>query len=65
MSKIVEEDLYIAQIINVNADEKILDAEGKVSIEKFIPISYDPTSHGYYKVEGRVGNAFSDGNKLK
>lgn len=63
--KIVEEDLYIAQIINVNADEKILDAEGKVSIEKFIPISYDPTSHGYYKVEGRVGNAFNDGNKLK
>lgn len=63
--KIVEEDLYIAQIVNVNADEKILDENGNVSLEKFIPISYDPATHGYYKVSGRVGNAFKDGNKLK
>jgi flavin reductase (DIM6/NTAB) family NADH-FMN oxidoreductase RutF len=63
--KILEEDLYLAQIINVNADESILDENGKVSLEKFIPISYDPSTHGYYKVSGRVGNAFKDGNKLK
>lgn len=62
--KIVEEDLYIAQIINVNADESILDEKGKVSLEKFVPIAYDPSTHGYYKVTGRVGNAFSDGKKL-
>lgn len=63
--KIVEEDLYIAEIVNVNASEEILDEKGNVSLEKFIPISYDPSTHGYYKVSGRVGNAFSDGNKLK
>ena len=63
--KIVEEDLYIAEIINVNADESILDENGNVSLEKFIPISYDPSTHGYYKVQGRVGNAFKDGNQLK
>ena len=63
--KIVEEDLYIAEIINVNADESILDDKGNVSLEKFIPISYDPSTHGYYKVSGRVGDAFKDGNKLK
>lgn len=63
--KIVEEDLYIAQIVNVNALDSILDKDGKISLEKFVPISYDPSTHGYYKVEGRVGNAFSDGNKLK
>ena len=63
--KVLEEDLYLAQIVNVNADESILDENGKVSLEKFIPISYDPSTHGYYKVQGRVGNAFSDGNKLK
>ena len=63
--KIVEEDLYIAQIINVNADEAILDENGKITLDKFTPISYDPSTHGYYKVAGRVGNAFSDGNKLK
>ncbi len=63
--KILEEDLYLAQIVNVNADVSILDEKGNVSLEKFIPISYDPSTHGYYKVQGRVGNAFSDGNKLK
>lgn len=63
--KIVDEELYLAEIVNVNADESILDEKGNVSLEKFIPISYDPSTHGYYKVEGRVGNAFSDGNKLK
>ena len=63
--KIMEEDLYLAEIVNVNADESILDENGNVSLEKFTPISYDPSTHGYYKVETRVGNAFKDGNKLK
>lgn len=63
--KILEDELYLGKIINVNADDAILDENGKVSLEKFIPISYDPSTHGYYKVQGRVGNAFSDGNKLK
>ena len=63
--KIVEEDLYIAQIVNVNADESILDENGKISLEKFIPICYDPSTHGYYTMCNRVGNAFKDGNKLK
>lgn len=61
--KILEEDLYLAEIVNVNADEKIL-VDGKISLEKFIPISYDPSTHGYYKVSSRVGNAFKDGKKL-
>lgn len=63
--KILENDLYLAEIINVNVDEKILDEDNNVSLEKFTPISYDPSTHGYYKVIERVGNAFSDGNKLK
>ena len=48
--KILEEDLYLAEIINVNADESILDEKGNISLEKFTPISYDPiimTSCGY------------------
>lgn len=62
--KIVEEDLYIAKIINVNVKEEILDENNNISLEKFTPISYDPSTHGYYMVKGRVGNAFSDGKKL-
>lgn len=63
--KIVDDELYIGEIINVNADESILDESGNITLDKFIPITYDPATHGYYKVQGRVGNAFSDGNKLK
>ena len=62
--KIVEEDLYIAEIVNVNADESILNENGAVDLERFVPICYDPSTHGYYKVSTRVGNAFSDGKKL-
>ncbi len=62
--KILEGDLYLAKIINVNADESILDENNHISLEKFIPISYDPSTHGYYKVEGRIGNAFKDGKEL-
>lgn len=63
--EVVLEDLYIAKIVNVNACESILDENGKITMDKFVPISYDPATHGYLKVQGRVGNAFSDGNKLK
>ena len=64
LEKEVAPDLYLAEIINVNADESILD-DDKVSLEKFTPISYDPSGHGYYKVTNRVGTAFSDGKRLK
>ena len=63
--KIVEEDLYIAEIVNVNADESILDAKNKVDLAKFKPICYDCDTHGYYSIGEKVGIAFSDGNKLK
>lgn len=62
--KILEEDLYLAEIVNINVDETILDERGNVSLDKFIPICYEPSTHGYYKMQGRVGNAFSDGKKL-
>ncbi len=62
--KILEDELYLAQIINVNADESILDDKGHISLEKFTPLAYDSANHGYYKVTERVGNAFQDGQKL-
>ena len=64
LDKIVEEDLYIARIINVNADELILDDNGNISIDKLKPIIYAPSTHEYYKVEGKVGNAFHAGKEL-
>lgn len=39
--------------------------DGKVDIDALKAIAFDPYTHGYYLVGGRVGNAFKDGLKLK
>ncbi len=54
----------IGKIINVSVDEKVM-TEGKVDIEKLNAIAFDPYTHGYYKVTGRVGEAFKDGFEIK
>lgn len=55
----------VAEIVNVSADESILDGEGKIDPEKLQAISYDPANRTYLKVGGRAGTAFSDGKKLQ
>ncbi len=54
----------VGEIINVSADERILDAEGKIDPAKLQPIVYDPVNHAYLKLGEKVGNAFSDGKQL-
>lgn len=55
----------IGKIVNISADEKILDENGELDLEKFKPISYEP-AHNTYRILGEiVGKAFFDGNKLK
>lgn len=55
----------VGEIINVCADESILSADGKVDLEKFSPITYDPVHHTYRVLGEAVGKAFSDGKKIK
>ena len=59
-----ESGLLIGRIVNVCAEEHIL-TEGVIDLQKFHPITYDPCGHGYYTLGEKVGNAFSDGKKLK
>ncbi len=54
----------VGEIVNVCADERILD-DGKIDLNKFSPITYDPVHHTYRKLGEVVGQAFSDGKKLK
>ena len=54
----------VGKVVNVTADENVMDGE-KVDISKVEAIAFDPYTHGYYKVTERVGEAFSDGLKLK
>lgn len=63
--RIIDDCKFIGEIKNVSVDEKILDGDGKIDLSKFVPIVYDPANHGYYMLGEKVGNAFSDGKKIK
>ena len=54
----------IGKVVNVSVDETVMKDE-KVDIDAVGAIAFDPYTHGYYKVGGRVGEAFKDGLKLK
>ena len=60
-----ETELCIGEVVNVSVDDRILNEKGKIDLTKFAPICYDCDTHGYYKLGERVGQAFSDGLKLK
>lgn len=53
------------EIVNVSADEKVLDSQGKIDPEKLQPITFDPIHSAYRTLGNVVGNAFRDGLKLK
>lgn len=55
----------IGQIVNVSADETVLDENGTIDFVKFQPISFEPVHNGYHVMGQRVGNAFQDGEQLK
>lgn len=55
----------IGEIINVCADERILDENGMIDPAKLEPITFDPVNNAYLKLGEKVGNAFQDGRKLK
>lgn len=57
--------MYLGKIVNVVADESVLSDEGKITLSKFFPSTYDTSEHGYYAPGERVGNAFKDGAQLK
>lgn len=55
----------VGEIINVNADEKILNSEGNIDPMKLRPITFDPINNAYNVIGEKVGNAFKDGSALK
>ncbi len=55
----------VGEIVNISVDESILDEKGKIDLSKFRPITYDSSNHHYVALGEVVGNAFSDGKKLK
>ena len=54
----------IGRVLRTSVEESLM-VDGKPDIDALEAISFDPFTHGYYKVGGRVGEAFKDGLKLK
>lgn len=54
----------VGKIVNVTADESVMKGDN-VDISLVNAIAFDPYTHGYYKVNERVGEAFKDGLQLK
>ena len=63
--KFNEDGICIGEIVNISADESVLDKNGKVDAKKLDPIIYDSVSHAYWSFGEKIGTAFSDGKKIK
>lgn len=55
----------VGRIVNVSADERILDGQGKIDPAKLRAITFDPVHNAYLVLGEKVGNAFCDGKVLK
>ena len=67
LAEIVEtENLHavIGRIVNVSADERVLDENGKIAPEKLDALIFDQFRAGYYVSGEKVGEAWNAGRKL-
>jgi len=55
----------VGRIVNVSADESVLNEQGKVDPMKLRPITFDPMNNAYLVLGEKVGNAFRDGLQIK
>lgn len=53
----------IARIVNIAADESILNDKGRVAIEKLDMVIYDSFSSNYFTIGEELGKAFGAGKK--
>lgn len=54
----------IGEIVNVLADESVLDEKGKVDPTKLNAFVFDQFQSGYYKIGEKVGQAWNSGMKF-
>ncbi|MBR1689063.1 MAG: flavin reductase family protein [Prevotella sp.] len=55
----------VGEVVNVSADERILNERGKIDLGLLQPIMFDSAALAYRVVGEPVGNAFKDGMQLK
>ena len=54
----------LGEIVNVVADEDVLDENGKVDASKLNAFVFDQFRNGYYKVGEKIGQAWNSGMKF-
>ena len=59
-----ETQILRGEIINVSADESILNEEGKIDVDRLHPLIFDVVSLSYRTLGDKVGKAFRDGKAL-
>jgi len=60
-----ESHLLLAQVVNICAEERVLDEEGRVDMALLQPIVYDSAKRDYFILGDKVGDAYGEGNKLR
>ncbi|MDY6407441.1 MAG: flavin reductase [Pseudomonadota bacterium] len=62
-----DEDGYrlVGKVVNVVADDAVLDERGRIDLGKMQVISYDSSLHAYRVIGDVVGDAFCDGLTIK
>ncbi len=56
---------FVGEIMDVKAEESVLNEAGQPDIEKIKPIIFSPESRRYHKVGGFIGEAFSIGKNIR
>lgn len=65
LNHVNEDGIIVGDIVNVSADESVLNGEGGLDVDKAQFIGYNSANHDYRVCGAKVGNAFSDGKKIK
>lgn len=60
-----KDGVLIGEVVNTSVDEKYLTEDGKIDVDKIGFISFDMIDNKYRVLGEIVGNAFSDGLKIK
>ncbi len=53
------------EIVNVQAEESVLNEKNKIDFDKLNPLAYDDVTHSYYKMGDKIADAFKVGLKFR
>lgn len=55
---------FVGEVVDVKAEQAVLDASGLVDMLKLRPLAFDPGARAYYGMGRRLGQAFSVGRAI-